>query len=126
MIRAFLRRILGEPTTKLVLGSAAANDLVRARMKMRGDDGTEPRRVIHSAKPDQTRNFASQFEVFDFLSTFDLVLSETGFQNGIIFEHDTDVASESFDTFTSRMYDELDAMGWIYEGWEAAFVSNGE
>lgn len=124
MLRQWLRRMLGARKPPMILGSAAANDLVRQEMAARGDDGSAVRRVQHSARPDHSRGFASQYEVFDFLSSFDLVLSETGFQNGIIFEHDTAVNTEAFDTFTNRMFDELDAMGWIYEGWESAFVKS--
>ncbi len=124
MLRGWLRRVLGGSKRQLILGSAAANALVREEMAARGDDGLTPRRVKHQAKPDPSRNFASQYEVFDFLGSFDLVLSETGFQNRIEFEHETEVASEAFDTFTSTMFDELEAMGWIYEGWETAYIKS--
>lgn len=121
MLRALLRRLLGGSRKPMIMGSPAANQLVRTEMLNSGDDGKTERLVRHLAQP-KTQQSASQFEVFEFLSSFDLVLSETGFQNGIIAEHRSEVASEAFDIFTSLLFDELDAMGWRYDGWECGIV----
>ncbi len=121
MFRALLRRLLGGPKKPVIMGSPSANALVRKEMRKSGDDGTAERLVRHLAYP-KSEASASTFEVFDFLGQFDLVLSETGFQNGIQFEHRSEVASEAFDTFTSRLFDELNAMGWRYDGWECGIV----
>lgn len=121
MLRALLRRLLGGARRPMIMGSAAANALVRQSMLESGDDGRALRPVRHLAYP-KTQTSASQFEVFEFLQQFDLVLSETGFQNGIMFEHESEIASAAFDAFTSRMFDELHAMGWRYDGWECGIV----
>lgn len=121
MIRALLRRLLGGPKRPVIMGSPVANAMVRDTMAVQGDDGSLPRQVTHFAYPKEETS-ASRFEVFEFLSQFDLVLSEAAMQNGVIFEHRTDVASAEFDEFTGRMFDELLAMGWEYDGWECPIV----
>jgi hypothetical protein len=124
MVLGLLKKLLGGGGQKapLIMGSFVANEAVREQLALHGDDGTAERHVTHYAYPKKDENSASRYEVFEYLAEFDLSLSEAEVGGGIVAEQEREVGSEEFDEFTSRLFDELDAMGWDYDGWECAVV----
>lgn len=99
---------------------AEINDLVRKQLRKYGDDGTRPRHVIHFAYPAESSTPLSKADVKSSLADLAVTFTETEDSEGVVFEHEREVASADFDDLTTRLSERFAAMGWKYDGWECA------
>ncbi len=101
------------------------NDLVRAQVRAMGDDGTRPRHVLHYVYPAKDAEApAPREDVAALLGGygFDSV-SDAAADGGYVMEHVREVASDDFDALTGELEERLGAIGWDYDGWECAVVT---
>ena len=106
------------------LSQAEKNDLVRAQLCKRGDDGTKPRHVIHFAYPIENSGAVSRADVKSSLADMDVRFTDTEDSEGVVFEHEREVASIGFDDLTRGLAERFAGMGWHYDGWECAVESD--
>ena len=96
------------------------NELVRVQLRKHGDDGSKPRHVIHFAYPVEGSNAQSKADVKSSLSDLDVRFTETDDSEGVVFEHQREVASKGFDDLTADLLGRFAKAGWLYDGWECA------
>ncbi|WP_108882221.1 ribonuclease E inhibitor RraB [Anderseniella sp. Alg231-50] len=101
------------------------NELVRVQLRKHGDDGKKARHVIHFAYPVEGSNAQPKADVKLSLSDLDVRFTETDDSDGIVFEHEREVASAGFDDLTADLLERFSKAGWHYDGWECA-VETGD
>lgn len=123
MISRLLNSLVSKFRKPLLIGSAQANQLVLEQLQEQGDDGTQERHVRHTAFPLRGAEGAvGRDRIVDLFAGIGLDVSETQYRNGIMGEHDAAVAGEDFNELTDGLRNELDRMGWEYDGWECAVL----
>ena len=106
------------------LDQAGKNDLVRDQLTAHGDDGVKSRHVIHFAYPlENAENPAPKADIKAMLDGHDFRFSDAASEDGLVFEHEREVASADFDQLTEDLHQQLLAKGWDYDGWECAVVT---
>ena len=125
MVLSLLKSLFRRPQNTLLMGSPAANDLVRAKMAEQGDDGTRERKVSHFVYPVNAEKPAPRVHAVELLSELGFTVSDSNFRNGIIAEHEAIIAVEAFDTLTEGLRVELAEMGYEYDGWECVIYKEG-
>ena len=102
------------------VGTKDGNDRVRGQLLKLGDDGTAIRHVRHFFYRPGGEGSAAVVDVRGHLAQFGMAISDTEAADGLIAEHQSEVASASFDALTLRFVTEALGMGWEYDGWECA------
>lgn len=125
MIRRLLR-LIGIKPKRLLIGSAAANQLVRDEMAEQKDNGRVSRPVKHLIFPIRDRPPEPVSLAVDLLTERGLHVSDSQFGGGLIAEHRAVVASAQFDVLTDSLRHELDVIGYRYDGWECAIYKGGK
>ncbi|MEP3345899.1 MAG: ribonuclease E inhibitor RraB [Litoreibacter sp.] len=110
----------------VMIGSVQANKLVLDQIAERGDDGTLERHVRHLAYPMRGEVAAGMDRVMDLYAQAGFEVSETQYRNGVLGEHYAAVADDDFNTLTEGLRDDLERMGWEYDGWECAVLKAEE
>ena len=124
MISRLLNSFVARFRKPLKLGSTKANQLVLAQIAEQGDDGTEERHVRHFAYPTRGTTAAGRDRAVDLLAEVGLGISDTQFRDGLLGEHYAAVANEEFNQLTDSLRDELERLGWEYDGWECAVLKS--
>lgn len=100
------------------------NAKVRAALAEHGDEGQAVRHVIHFAYPveggDAAAKQAARATILG-LGSFDF--TETEGSPGVVFDHQSEVASADFDALTDALETALARDGWKYDGWECAVAT---
>lgn len=105
------------------LGSSVSNSLVRAQLKKMGDDGAKTRHVIHYAYPQDGADPSLRDAMIERLRADGYDVKDAVHENGLVLEHYREVASEAFNAMTVDLSRWFAEMGWAYDGWECAVVS---
>jgi hypothetical protein len=92
------------------MGSPGANEEVRSRLAVLGDNGSAPRHVLHYAYPLDGTDLAPRPAIIDELTR--------------VMEHHRAVAADDFDTFTGLLSVYFAECGWEYDGWECAVATS--
>lgn len=103
-------------------GSMVSNTAVRIQLAAFGDDGTEPRHVLHYAYPEPGNDLATRPAMIAELESRGFEVSDAAAENGLVFEHHRSVAAHDFDEFTEELSAYFKGKGWFYDGWECAVV----
>jgi hypothetical protein len=108
-----------DDTTAVRPGSRLANHNLRGWLARQGDHGSAPRMVLHYAypRPDAERRARSAVTLELRLRGF--TVDDTSLRNGLVFAHETEIASERFDALTAELAELLDGYGWDYDAWES-------
>ncbi|MFQ5563665.1 MAG: hypothetical protein ACE5FO_08860 [Parvularculaceae bacterium] len=107
----------------LAMGSPKANDQVRVKLAYYGDEGADPRHVIHYAYPLIGADLSLRPEMIEALRGRGFVVRDATAHDGLALEHHSAVASEDFDLLTAELSGWFAAREWDYDGWECAVVA---
>lgn len=99
---------------------AEANQAVRAVLADSGDNGTARRQVVHYAYPRKGGNLGSATKITELMELRGYRVRAAAADGGLILEHSVSVAGADFDTEVRIIEQQMDALGWEYDGWEAA------
>ena len=115
---------LSQKQDAAAMGSPGANEEVRSRLAVLGDNGSAPRHVLHYAYPLDGTNLAPRPAIIDELTRRGLEVSDAGAKDGLVMEHHRAVVAEDFDTFTGLLSAYFAERGWEYDGWECAVATS--
>ena len=99
-------------------GSREANDNLRAWLRQSGDHGSTPRPVLHYAYPRHESAAQARTEIAAEMRRRGFEVGDATMRDGLVFRHDTSLASDRFDTLTSEIAELLAGYGWEYDAWE--------
>ncbi len=105
---------------KVLMGSTAANADVRKVLASHGDDGSEPRHVIHYAYPLGSSDPATRKKINAWLYAQNFKVKSAESRDGVIFENTQNVDDAIFDELTNSFISFFDELDWEYDGWECA------
>lgn len=100
----------------------ARSRMIVASLARAGDDGTNPRTVSHYITPGDGTAIAGDGRIATLAKGWGLSVDFDATGQGLRLYHDTAPAAPAFEGLVGRMVDELDAAGWVYEGWECPVV----
>lgn len=107
-----------------VMGSPAANDSVRAQLSAHGDDGSNPRHVVHYAYPGKTQSDSLRRTMTENLLSRGFQVRDAASGDGFVLEQTCAVSPEEFDRLTAELSAWFAERGWEYDGWECAVVTD--
>jgi len=98
------------------------NNSVREVLSREGDDGTAIRHVRHYiyplVLPSQRKD-----RIVARLASFGFAICDAAAHEGLILDHEREVASADFDNLTEALERITGAENWEYDGWECAIVN---
>lgn len=103
-------------------GQAARNGMIRDALAAQGDDGWRVRQVSHYVFPDLEGDAASDGALKDAVAGYGFSARFTAAGDGLILEHEREVASAAFDAEVDALIGVMDRLGWQYDGWDCAVL----
>ena len=100
----------------------ARSRMILASLARAGDDGQSPRTVSHYITPASGSAVASDARIATLAQGWGLGVDFDATGQGLRLYHDAAPASPAFADLVGRMVEDLDAAGWVYEGWECPVV----
>ncbi len=100
----------------------ARSRMIIASLARAGDDGQAPRTVSHYITPASGSAVADDARIAALAEGWGLRVDFDATGQGLRLYHDTAPAAPPFEALVGRMAEELDAAGWVYEGWECPVV----
>ncbi len=107
---------------QMQMGSREANDVVRAKLRELGDEGTHARHVIHFAYPLGAATVEDVKAIKAHLSKLGFRVKNAVNEAGLSFENHQAVYGDDFDHMTFKLGEFFDQFDWEYDGWECAVV----
>lgn len=98
---------------------------VLEQLKAHGDLGRVSRPVTHYAYPFED-GAASYGAIQKWLASNDFETRPAEIGGGIVFEHETAVATDAFNILTQSVSDYMQTANWEYDGWECQVVASGQ
>ncbi|MEL6523141.1 MAG: hypothetical protein AAFQ66_19370 [Pseudomonadota bacterium] len=106
---------------------AQKNDKLRAALADYGDDGSEPREVVHFAYPSPDGAGADRNELMIDLAYLGMeFLDSDPTRPSAILREVREVASTEFDRHTEELEAVFLGKSWQYDGWESAVLTEGQ
>ena len=100
----------------------AGNDQVRKQLITMGDDGVEPRHVIHYFFARRwTLKRSPRQDIIDYVTELGFTVQDST-KNCVMFDTTSAIVGEEFDQLTDDLYAFGQTNGWTYDGWECAVV----
>ena len=103
-------------------GQAARNGMIREALAGQGDDGRRARQVSHYVFPDLAGAAATDTALKAAVAGYGFSARFTAAGDGLILEHEREVASADFDAEVAALIDVMDQLGWHYDGWDCAVL----
>ena len=103
-------------------GQAARNGMIREALAGQGDDGRRARQVSHYVFPDLAGAAATDTALKAAVAGYGFSARFTAAGDGLILEHEREVASEAFDAEVAGLIEVMDQLGWQYDGWDCAVM----
>ncbi|AMY69257.1 ribonuclease E inhibitor RraB [Frigidibacter mobilis] len=103
-------------------GQAARNGMIREALAGQGDDGRRVRQVSHYVFPDLAGEAASDGALKAAVAGYGFSARFTAAGDGLILEHEREVASAAFDAEVAGLIETMDQLGWQYDGWDCAVL----
>lgn len=104
---------------KPLVGSPAANDVLRERLAAYGDDGYRVRHILHYAYPEEEKDLLIRPALIRSLIANGYSVSDAAVAGGVVLQHHHSLAPEVFDIVTAELSAWFAARGWEYDGWES-------
>jgi hypothetical protein len=124
MLARLLSRLFGRQLdTADQVGQGRGNDAVRRALQQAGDDGREPRHVLHYVYPDTNEDEMSKQRAEATLAEFGFSVKPAVEHGGLVAEHHAAVAGGKFDQLTLEVSTAMREIGWKYDGWECAVIA---
>ena len=121
LIAAFVLVLAIAMSSALPVGAAddqkPLNDMVRAQLAQQGDNGKTAREVDHFAFPNPFKKSAKRLVVKKWLEKNGFAIVGNATSGGVHFTRKTAVHGRSFDKLTQGLADNLQKLGWEYDGW---------